>query len=203
VRRKPYSVVLLDEIEKAHPDIFNILLQVLDEGQLTDSLGRKINFKNTIIIITSNIGAREVKDFGIGIGFAAPQEADKFNEKAREIIQKSLKKTFSPEFLNRVDDVITFNQLSRDNISAIIDIELKELIDRLTKKGYTLTLAPEVKNFIADKGYDVQFGARPLKRAIQQYLEDTISEAIIATNLPQGTAIELTMNEAGDKVVVK
>ncbi|GHT80413.1 ATP-dependent Clp protease ClpC [Bacteroidia bacterium] len=202
VRRKPYSVVLLDEIEKAHPDIFNILLQVLDEGQLTDSLGRKINFKNTIIIITSNIGAREVKDFGIGIGFAAPQEADKFNEKAREIIQKSLKKTFSPEFLNRVDDVITFNQLSRDNISAIIDIELKELIDRLTKKGYTLTLAPEVKNFIADKGYDVQFGARPLKRAIQQYLEDTISEAIIANSLPQNATLELVMNEAGDKVVV-
>jgi ATP-dependent Clp protease ATP-binding subunit ClpC len=201
VRRKPYSVVLLDEIEKAHPDIFNILLQVLDEGQLTDSLGRRIDFRNTIIIITSNIGAREVKDFGTGIGFSAPQEADKFNIKAREIIQKSLKKTFSPEFLNRVDEVITFNQLSRDNIASIINIELKELIDRLIKKGYTLTLLPEVSNFIVDKGYDVQFGARPLKRAMQQFLENTISEALIANRPEPGAIIELAMNAEGDGVI--
>jgi ATP-dependent Clp protease ATP-binding subunit ClpC len=203
VRRKPYSVVLLDEIEKAHPDVFNILLQVMDEGVLTDSLGRKVDFKNTIIIITSNIGAREVKDFGMGIGFSAPQEYDKFNEKAREIIQKALKKTFSPEFLNRVDDIVTFRQLDRESIVGIIDIEIKELVERLGKKGYTLVMPQEVKNFIADKGYDVQYGARPLKRAIQQYLENTISEAIIASNMPRDTKIELAINEAGDGVMVK
>ncbi|GHU96318.1 ATP-dependent Clp protease ClpC [Bacteroidia bacterium] len=203
VRRKPYSVVLLDEIEKAHPDIFNILLQVLDEGHLTDSLGRKVNFKNTIIIITSNIGAREVKDFGMGIGFSAPQAADKFNEKARDIIQKSLKKTFSPEFLNRVDGVVTFNQLDKESIATIIDIEMKEIVERLSQKGYSLNLSKEARDFLTDKGYDVQFGARPLKRAIQQHVENTLSETILAKNLPQNTTIELVMNEAGDGIAAK
>ncbi|MDR0711924.1 MAG: ATP-dependent Clp protease ATP-binding subunit [Prevotellaceae bacterium] len=208
VRRKPYSVVLLDEIEKAHPDVFNLLLQVLDEGHLTDSLGRRVDFKNTIIIITSNIGSREVKDFGKGIGFATDQSIADLNEKAKGIIQKALKRTFTPEFINRVDEVITFNTLSKEDIGKIIDIELKDLVSRLGKISCTINISPEAKDFIAEKGYDMEFGARPLKRAIQRYLEDNISEAIISSNSGDNSSrkdereITVTLNEAKDNVAV-
>jgi ATP-dependent Clp protease ATP-binding subunit ClpC len=204
VRRKPYSVVLLDEIEKAHPDVFNLLLQVLDEGHLTDSLGRKVDFKNTIIIITSNIGSREVKDFGKGIGFATEQSTANLNEKAKGIIQKALKRTFTPEFINRVDEVITFNTLSKEDIGKIIDIELKDLVSRLGKMRCSISISPEAKDFIAEKGYDMEFGARPLKRAIQRYLEDNISEAIISSgsNSKDERKITVNLNETKDNVAV-
>lgn len=202
VRRRPYSVILLDEIEKAHPDVFNLLLQVLDEGHLTDSLGRKVDFKNTIIIITSNIGAREVKDFGKGIGFNVVQNAEDFNNKARGIIQKALKKSFTPEFLNRVDDIIMFNTLNKEDIGKIIDIEMKDLVDRLTKLGYEFDITPDAKDFVAEKGYDIEYGARPLKRAIQQYLEDSISEAIISHDLKAGKVLA-KLNEAKDNVEIE
>ncbi|MBS1973485.1 MAG: ATP-dependent Clp protease ATP-binding subunit, partial [Bacteroidetes bacterium] len=172
VRRKPYSVILLDEIEKAHPDIYNILLQVLDDGQLTDGLGRKIDFKNTLIIMTSNIGARQLKDFGDGVGFATAARTQNVDENNKAVIEKALKRTFSPEFLNRIDDVIIFNSLTKENIFQIIDILLKGVLKRLTSLGFTLELTEEAKNFIAEKGYDQQFGARPLHRALQKYLED-------------------------------
>ena len=205
VRRKPYSVVLLDEIEKAHPDVFNLLLQMLDEGHLTDSLGRKVDFKNTIIIITSNIGSREVKDFGKGIGFATGQSAADINEKAKGIIQKALKRTFTPEFINRVDEVITFNALSKGDIGKIIDIELTDLVGRLGKMNCAVEISQDAKDFIAEKGYDMEFGARPLKRAIQRYLEDNISEAIISSGSATGKekrTIAVTLNEAKDNVTV-
>jgi ATP-dependent Clp protease ATP-binding subunit ClpC len=202
VRRKPYSVVLLDEIEKAHPDVFNLLLQVLDEGHLTDSLGRKVDFKNTIVIITSNIGSREVKDFGKGIGFTTEQSANDVNEKAKAIIQKALKRSFTPEFINRVDDVIMFNTLSKEDIGKIIDIELQDLLGRLAKMRCTVEILPEAKDFIAEKGYDVEFGARPLKRAIQHYLEDSISEAIIGSDAKGEKKLKVTLNEAKDNVMV-
>ncbi|MDR3296700.1 MAG: ATP-dependent Clp protease ATP-binding subunit [Prevotellaceae bacterium] len=203
VRRKPYSVVLLDEIEKAHPDVFNILLQVLDEGVLTDSLGRKVDFKNTIIIISSNIGSREVKDFGRGIGFAGEPSAAEVNDKTKGIIQKALKKTFTPEFLNRVDEVITFNTLSQDDICQIIDIELKELTSRLEKLHCSINISAEAKKFIAQKGYDIEFGARPLKRAIQRYLEDNISEAIIGRDSSANKQISVELNTEKDNVLVE
>ena len=176
VRRKPYSIVLLDEIEKAHPDVFNILLQVLDEGRLTDNYGRTIDFKNTVIIMTSNIGTRQLKEFGRGVGFAAQARTDD-NEYSRSVIQKALNKTFAPEFLNRLDEIITFDQLSLDAITKIVDIELKGLYERIEAIGYKMVVDDEAKRFLAAKGYDVQFGARPLKRAIQNYLEDGLSEA--------------------------
>lgn len=176
VRRRPYSIVLLDEIEKAHPDVFNLLLQVLDEGRLTDSLGRKIDFKNTILIMTSNVGSRQLKDFGAGVGFKSSEPS---KEQSLGIITKALNKTFSPEFLNRIDDIVTFSQLSKDDIYDIIDIEMKDFIKRVESLGYTLILSDEAKNFIADKGYDVQYGARPLKRALQKYLEDELAEFLL------------------------
>jgi len=179
VRRRPYSVVLLDEIEKAHPDVFNILLQVMDEGRLTDSLGRKIDFKNTILIMTSNIGSRQLKDFGSGVGFNTGG-SDK--EKAHGVISKALNKAFSPEFLNRVDDIIMFDQLEREDIFGIIDIELRDFFSRVRKLGFELNLSPESKDFIANKGYDKNFGARPLKRAIQKYLEDELAELMLNLN---------------------
>ncbi len=188
VRRRPYSVVLLDEIEKAHPDVFNLLLQVMDEGRLTDSLGRHIDFKNTIIIMTSNIGTRQLKDFGSGIGFAAPQ-IDK--EYSHGVLQKALHKAFSPEFLNRIDDIIMFDGLDRDAIFRIIDIELAGFYRRLADLGFTLTITEDAKNFIADKGYDAQFGARPLKRAIQKYLEDELAELILDSTLKPGDHITI------------
>jgi len=200
VRRKPYSIVLLDEIEKAHPDVFNILLQVMDEGRLTDSLGRRIDFKNTIIIMTSNIGTRQLKDFGKGVGFNTAEDSVVDAEFSRGVIQKALNKTFAPEFLNRIDDVVMFDQLSRDSIKSIIDLELKGLFKRVTDLGYKLELSPEAKDFIAEKGYDVQFGARPLKRAIQRYLEDELADVVLSGEVAEGDAILMELNETKDGV---
>lgn len=194
VRRKPYSIVLLDEIEKAHPDVFNLLLQVMDEGRLTDSLGRIVDFKNTVIIMTSNIGTRQLKDFGKGVGFTANRNVVD-SEHSRSVIQKAMNKLFAPEFLNRVDEIITFEQLSLEAIKKIINIELKGLYARLENIGYKLIIEDEAKEFIATKGYDVQYGARPLKRAIQTYLEDGLSELIVSSDLKEGFTIRVKMNE--------
>ncbi|HMM01283.1 MAG: ATP-dependent Clp protease ATP-binding subunit [Dysgonomonas sp.] len=198
VRRKPYSVVLLDEIEKAHPDVYNILLQVMDEGHLTDSMGRKIDFKNTILIMTSNVGTRQLKDFGGGIGFNKQSAANR--EYSRSVLQKALNKTFSPEFLNRVDDIITFDQLDKSSIEKIIDIELKGFYKRMAELGYTIELTQEAKDFLADKGYDVQFGARPLKRAIQNYVEDEIAELILSGAAKEGSTISFEVDKEKDKL---
>ncbi|MDD2293538.1 MAG: ATP-dependent Clp protease ATP-binding subunit, partial [Bacteroidales bacterium] len=201
IRRKPYSVVLLDEVEKAHPEIFNILLQVLDEGRLTDSNGRYIDFRNTIMILTSNIGSREMKDFGGGVGFAV--SSAELNRNNKSIINRALSKVFSPEFLNRLDDQIYFNTLSKEDIYKIIDIELKDLLLRINQMDYTLTISVAAKKFIAEVGYDPKFGARPLKRAIQKYVEDPVSEAIIE-NTTFGKQLQLVMNEdKNDTVVIK
>jgi len=189
VRRKPYSIILLDEIEKAHPDVFNILLQVMDEGRLTDSLGRRIDFKNTIIIMTSNVGTRQLKDFGKGVGFNTPTETAMDSEFSRGVIQKALNRMFAPEFLNRVDDIVMFDQLNKDSIKSIIDLELKGIFGRVTALGYNLELTSETKDLIADKGYDVQFGARPLKRAIQKYLEDELADVVLGGELEAGDTI--------------
>jgi ATP-dependent Clp protease ATP-binding subunit ClpC len=189
VRRKPYSVVLLDEIEKAHPDVFNILLQVLDDGILTDGLGRRVDFRNTIIIMTSNIGVRDLKDFGAGIGFANRAKADNLDEIMKSTIQSALKKAFSPEFLNRLDDVVVFNSLSKEDIFKIIDISLGKLFHRITDLGYRIELTEKAKDFLANKGYDQQYGARPLNRAIQKYLEDAIAEEILKGDLSEGDVI--------------
>ena len=196
VRRKPYAVVLLDEIEKAHPDVFNMLLQVLDDGFLTDSLGRKIDFKNTIIIMTSNVGARQLKDFGQGVGFGTAARQASADENAKSIIENALKKAFAPEFLNRIDDVIVFNALEKEHIDLIIEIELKKLYARVAELGYKLTLSDKAKAFIADKGFDKQFGARPLKRAIQKYVEDALAEEIIISKINAGD--EIFMDLADD-----
>ena len=204
VRRKPYSVVLLDEIEKAHPDVFHLLLQVLDEGRLTDSLGRRIDFKNTILIMTSNVGTRQLKDFGRGIGFQtlANSSADD-KELARSVIQKALNKAFAPEFINRVDDIVTFDQLDKEAIYKIIDLELKGFFDRVENLGYTITLTDKAKEFIASKGYDVQFGARPLKRAIQKYLEDELSEMIIREDVKEGNAIIVDFDQENQRITTQ
>ncbi|HRS66988.1 MAG TPA: ATP-dependent Clp protease ATP-binding subunit [Paludibacteraceae bacterium] len=202
VRRKPYSILLLDEIEKAHPDVFNILLQVLDEGRLTDSLGRKIDFKNTVIIMTSNIGTRQLKDFGQGVGFSLP--TDKVdNEYAHGVIKKALSKAFSPEFLNRVDDVIIFDQLNQESIFKIIDLELAKLYKRIGNIGFTIDLSEEAKQFIAEKGYDIQFGARPLKRAIQQYLEDNLSEKLLANEIKAGDVVRVGLNPEKEDLILE
>ncbi len=200
VRRRPYSVVLLDEIEKAHPDVFNLLLQVMDEGRLTDSLGRRIDFKNTIIIMTSNIGTRQLKDFGTGVGFNTPSTTDKTY--SHNILQKALQKAFSPEFLNRVDDIIMFDQLNKESIFKIIDIELDGFYKRISSLGYELNLSDEAKDFIAERGYDIQYGARPLKRAIQKYLEDELAEMIINTDIPHGSIINVDFDKESDKMVI-
>lgn len=203
VRRKPYAVVLLDEIEKAHPDVFHLLLQVLDEGRLTDSLGRSVDFKNTIIIMTSNIGSRQLKDFGRGVGFSVPKSADKESEHAKYIVQKALKRAFAPEFLNRIDDVVMFNTLSKEDIFKIIDIELKGLYDRVESLDYKLKISRAAKNFIAEKGYDAQYGARPLKRAIQKYLEDEMAEIIIEASLSEGDTISVGFDKKTEKIKIK
>ena len=200
VRRKPYSIVLLDEIEKAHPDVFNLLLQVMDEGRLTDSLGRRIDFKNTIIIMTSNVGTRQLKDFGKGVGFTTPTTSESDSEFSRGVIQKALNRTFAPEFLNRVDDVIMFDQLSKESIRSIIDLELKGLFGRVTSMGYKLELTIEAKDYIADKGYDIQFGARPLKRAIQRYLEDELADIVLAGELETGDTILMDLNKETSEI---
>jgi ATP-dependent Clp protease ATP-binding subunit ClpC len=194
VRRKPYSVVLLDEIEKAHPDIFNLLLQVLDEGRLTDSNGRNIDFRNTILILTSNIGTKELKDFGQGVGYATATKRDVVS-KNRSIIDKALKNHFSPEFLNRLDEQILFNPLTREDLEKIIDIELKGLFSRVEQIGYKLKITPAAKKYIAEEGYDPQYGARPLKRAIQKLVEDPVSEAIISGRFKVGETIELSYTD--------
>ncbi|MDR1562813.1 MAG: ATP-dependent Clp protease ATP-binding subunit [Dysgonamonadaceae bacterium] len=201
VRRKPYSVVLLDEIEKAHPDVFNLLLQVMDEGRLTDSLGRRINFKNTILIMTSNVGTRQLKDFGRGIGFNTNTDITD-REYSRNVIQKALNKQFSPEFINRVDDIITFDQLDKDAIYKIIDIELSDFLKRIKALGYSLKITEKAKEFVASKGYDVQFGARPLKRAIQKYFEDELAEMIIKSEIQEGDLIKLDLNEEEKRITV-
>ena len=195
VRRKPYSVILLDEIEKAHPDVFNLLLQALDDGQMTDSLGRKISFKNTIIIMTSNIGARELKDFGQGIGFNTLAKQTNSVDNNNGVIEKALKRAFSPEFLNRIDDVIIFNSLNKDDINQIIDIEMNNLLKRIETLGYTVKISEEAKDFIAEKGFDAKFGARPLKRAIQKYFEDPLSEEIINAQIKEGDMIQVSLSK--------
>jgi ATP-dependent Clp protease ATP-binding subunit ClpC len=201
VRRKPYSVVLLDEIEKAHPDIFNILLQVLDDGQLTDGLGRKVDFKNTLIIMTSNIGARQLKDFGAGVGFTTSTKVENLEDNNRGVIEKALKRTFSPEFLNRIDDVVIFNSLEQKHINMIIDIIMKDVMKRLNTLGFIMTLTEKAKNFIAEKGYDQQFGARPLHRAIQKYLEDPLAEEILNHRIKSGDNVTADFNETDQKIV--
>ena len=201
VRRKPYSVILLDEIEKAHPDIYNILLQVLDDGQLTDGLGRKVNFKNTLIIMTSNIGARQLKDFGAGVGFATSSRVEHEDEANKAVIEKALKKTFSPEFLNRIDDIVIFNSLTKENIFNIIDILMKGVMKRLANLGFSLSLTEDAKAFLAEKGYDVQFGARPLHRAIQKYLEDPLAEEILNMNVKAGDVLEAGLDKENGKLV--
>ena len=202
VRRKPYCVVLLDEIEKAHPDVFNMMLQVLDDGFLTDSLGRKIDFKNTIIIMTSNVGARQLKDFGQGVGFGTAAKIAQAEDNSKSIIENALKKTFAPEFLNRIDDVIVFNSLEKEDINLIIEIELKKLYARIKDLGYILNLSDKAKAFIADKGFDKQFGARPLKRAIQKYVEDTLAEEIITSKINAGDEIFMDIEEGATELTV-
>lgn len=201
VRRHPYSVVLLDEIEKAHPDVFNLLLQVMDEGRLTDSLGRRVDFKNTILIMTSNIGTRQLKDFGHGVGFSTSSNDNK--DFSRGVIQKALNRAFSPEFLNRVDDIIMFDQLSKDAIYKIIDLELKGFYQRVEALGYKLIITDAAKDFIASKGYDIQFGARPLKRAIQKYLEDEMAEMIIRATVNEGDTIIVDFDKDNQKIVTQ
>ena len=201
VRRKPYSIVLLDEIEKAHPDVFNILLQVMDEGRLTDSYGRTVDFKNTIVIMTSNIGTRQLKEFGKGIGFAAQVRTDD-KEYSRSVITKALNKSFAPEFINRLDEIITFDQLDLDALTRIIDIELKGLYSRVENIGYKLVIDEDAKKFVATKGYDVQFGARPLKRAIQNNLEDGISELILGSEMAAGDTIKVSYDKEKDLIVM-
>lgn len=201
VRRKPYSVILFDEIEKAHPDIYNILLQVLDDGQLTDGMGRKVDFKNTLIIMTSNIGVRQLKEFGDGVGFATQAKVQSQEENNKAVIEKALKRTFSPEFLNRIDDVIIFNSLTKENIFRIIDIIMKGVYKRMEGLGYTLEISDEAKDYIADKGYDVQFGARPLHRAIQKYLEDPLAEEILNNNIKQGDTIKAEFDKEKLQIV--
>ncbi|MBI3720443.1 MAG: ATP-dependent Clp protease ATP-binding subunit [Sphingobacteriales bacterium] len=201
VRRKPYSVILLDEIEKAHPDIYNILLQVLDDGQLTDGLGRKVDFKNTLIIMTSNIGVRQLKDFGEGVGFATASRVQNQDEANKAVIEKALKRTFSPEFLNRIDDVVIFNSLEKHHIFEIIDILMKGVLKRLNNLGFSLELTEEAKTFLSDKGYDQQFGARPLHRAIQKYLEDPLAEEILNMHIKEGDVLIADLDKENQKLV--
>ncbi|SDS62746.1 ATP-dependent Clp protease ATP-binding subunit ClpC [Formosa sp. Hel1_31_208] len=203
VRRKPYAVILLDEIEKAHPDVFNMLLQVLDDGYLTDSLGRKIDFRNTIIIMTSNIGARKLKDFGQGVGFGTSAKAAQANDNSRSIIENALKKAFAPEFLNRIDDVMVFNALEKEDINKIIDIELAFLVKRIEDLGYQLKLSKKAKSYIAEKGFDKEYGARPLKRAIQKYIEDALAEEIINSQLQEGDTIHMDLDTKLDELTIK
>lgn len=203
IRRKPYAVILLDEIEKAHPDVFNMLLQVLDDGYLTDSLGRKIDFRNTILIMTSNIGARKLQDFGQGVGFGTSAKAAQTTDNSRSIIENALKKAFAPEFLNRIDDVMVFNVLEKEHIDLIIDIELAKLIERIKDLGYELKLSKKAKEYIADKGFDKDYGARPLKRAIQKYIEDTLAEEIINSKVQEGDKIVMDLDAKTNELTVK
>jgi len=203
VRRKPYSVVLLDEIEKAHPDVYNILLQLLDEGQLTDSLGRKVDFRNTIVIMTSNVGTRQLKDFGQGVGFQTEARKAQASQYSKSVIENALKKTFAPEFLNRIDDVVLFNSLSKEDISKIIDIELKGLFDRVKSMGYFINIIPEAKDFLCEKGFDTNFGARPLKRAIQKYLENPMAEILIRLTQKGGEMVQIGLDKEKEELLIE
>ncbi|MDA3952572.1 MAG: ATP-dependent Clp protease ATP-binding subunit [Bacteroidales bacterium] len=203
VRRKPYSVILLDEIEKAHPDVFHLLLQVLDEGQLTDSLGRRVDFRNTIIIMTSNIGSRQLKDFGQGVGFSTRAKQESSSQHVKSVIQNALKRSFAPEFINRLDDIVIFNSLNKDHIYKIIDIELKGLYSRVNALGYGVELTDVAKDYVTEKGFDPDFGARPLKRAIQKYLEDPMAEAIIKTTLKEGDILLVDYDKVKDEITIK
>ena len=200
VRRKPYSVILLDEVEKAHPDVFNMLLQVLDDGFLTDSLGRKIDFQNTIIIMTSNIGARQLKDFGTGVGFSTAAQKSQVDEIEKGVIESALKKTFAPEFLNRVDDIVIFNALEKEDLMMIVDIELEKLAKRITKLGYQMNITKKAKEFLGEKGYDKKYGARPLSRAIQRYVEDLIAEEIVSNNIKEGDHLKLNWDGKAEEL---
>ena len=200
VRLKPYSVILLDEVEKAHPDVFNMLLQVLDDGFLTDSLGRKVNFQNTIIIMTSNIGARQIKDFGNGVGFETSSQKAQSEEYEKSVIRNALKKTFSPEFLNRIDDIVIFNSLDKKDMLKIIDIELEKVINRIKKLGFEIKISRKAKEFLVDKGYDKKYGARPLKRAIQKYLEDLIAQEIVTDSIKENDIIKVDLDNKNPKL---
>ena len=202
VRRRPYSVILLDEIEKAHPDVYNLLLQVLDDGLVTDSLGRKISFKNTIIIMTSNIGARQLKDFGAGVGFSTAAKKENQDNYASGVIKSALKKAFAPEFLNRIDDIMIFNSLTKEHIHEIIDIELEGLYSRTKEMGFTVEISEPAKGFIADKGYDPDYGARPLARAIQKYVEDPLAEEIIQSRLLEGDMISIKLDDKKENIKI-
>ena len=203
VRRRPYSVILLDEVEKAHPDIFNMMLQILDDGFLTDSLGRKINFQNTIIIMTSNVGARQVKDFGRGLGFETASQKSQSKEIEKSVIEKELKKTFSPEFLNRIDDIVVFNNLDKKDIRKIVDIELVYLIKRINQLGYDIEISETAKDFISEKGFDSKYGARPLNRAIQKYLEDLLAENVVNNSIKEGDKVFIDKNKGDDFLNLK
>lgn len=202
VKNKPYSVILFDEIEKAHRDVFNILLQVLDEGHLTDGLGRKINFKNTLIIMTSNVGARKLQDFGTGLGFTTDSKISQREEMSKGVIQKALKTEFSPEFLNRLDDIIVFKALEKEDVGQIVSIELNKLTKRLVERNYNITFGPSITDFISDKGFDSKFGARPIRRAIQEYIEDFISEEVLKETIVEGGQYTLRINKDSEKITV-
>ncbi|MEN8929468.1 MAG: ATP-dependent Clp protease ATP-binding subunit, partial [Flavobacteriales bacterium] len=203
VRRKPYSIILLDEIEKAHPDVFNLLLQALDDGQLTDSLGRKVDFRNTVIIMTSNIGARQLQDFGTGVGFGTSAKKENVDKDTQSVIQGALKKAFAPEFLNRIDDLVLFNSLDQADIHKIIDIELAKLYKRIDNLGFNIELTDKAKDYVADRGYDSKYGARPLKRAIQKYLEDPLAEQIIQQEIGDGDMLVIDYDAKKDEIVIK
>jgi ATP-dependent Clp protease ATP-binding subunit ClpC len=200
VRRRPYSVILLDEVEKAHPDIFNMLLQVLDDGFLTDSLGRKVNFQNTIVIMTSNIGARQLKDFGTGVGFETASQKAQSTDIEKGIINKELKRTFTPEFLNRVDDIVIFNGLDKKHIRKIVDIELDKVIIRIQKLSYNVTITDAAKDFLVEKGFDNKYGARPLNRAIQKYIEDLVAENVVDNTLKEGDSLLIDKSDCDSKL---
>jgi ATP-dependent Clp protease ATP-binding subunit ClpC len=202
VKNKPYSVILFDEIEKAHRDVFNILLQVLDEGHLTDGLGRKINFKNTLIIMTSNVGARKLQDFGTGLGFSTDSKVSQHEELTKGVIQKALKAEFSPEFLNRLDDIVVFKALEKENIGKIVKIEMDKLSKRIVERGYNISFGPSIIDFIADKGFDAKYGARPIRRAIQEYIEDFIAEEVLGKGIVEGKKYSLRINKDSEKISV-
>jgi hypothetical protein len=203
VRRKPYSIILFDEIEKAHPDIFNSLLQILDEGHITDGLGRKVDFKNTIIIMTSNLGVKQLKDFGVGLGFQTSSKSSSQNEQNKSIIQKALNKHFAPEFLNRLDDIIIFNSLEKEHLIKIVEIEISGLCKRINELGIDISISKKAKEFIADSGYDPQYGARPLKRAIQKYIEDPLSEMMIKNEIDKGDKLTISYKDKSKELLIK
>jgi ATP-dependent Clp protease ATP-binding subunit ClpC len=200
VRRKPYSVILFDEVEKAHPDVFNLLLQVLDEGQMTDSLGRKIDFRNTVIIMTSNIGSRTLKDFGTGVGFATGNKEASREKESKLVIENQLKKFFSPEFLNRIDDIIVFNSLGKDEIIHILDLRMAKMLKRISDLGYNISLTKAAKEFLANKGFDPDFGARPLQRALQKYLEEPLAEEVLKGNLKEGSELKVDHKKESEEL---